>query len=305
MSHSIVTGGAKAADIDVLACVVAYAELLTLEGKHGIPVIAGSFTMSVTPSILEWGAKHEKEHNTQADDNFVLVDISDPEHVPAFVAIDQVTEVYDHRAGHEDFWTQKLGSNSHIEMVGACGTLIWEEFKKRNHRQNISNIAAKLLLASIVSNTLNFRGPITTERDRLAYAELKEITGITDEWVSAYFLEQENVLFADFKNYLKADMKTFETSFGEIAVGQLELWDVGTSIQARTSEIDEAMREYSPRPWIVNIPNISKGYNYIYSSNTQGQRIVEEKLHVRFTNNFARTERLMMRKEVMKVLLAP
>jgi len=299
----IITAGAKGADIDVFGCAIAYAELLRLEGKEAIPVIAGSFTMSVTPSILEWGAEYEQTHIADDADAFVLVDISDPDHVPSFVDIQKVVEVYDHRFGHEDFWKEKIHQGTHIEMVGACGTLIWEEFKKRGKQADIRPVSAKLLLATIVSNTLNFRGPITTDRDRLAYSELKEITGLDEEWVSSYFLEQEKILLADFKNYLKTDTKLFKTLSGEFVIGQIELWDAGTVIETRTAEVNEVMQEYALHPWILNMPSISNGFNYIYSNNEEGKRIIEEKLNIRFEGDIARTDRLMMRKEIIKALL--
>jgi inorganic pyrophosphatase/exopolyphosphatase len=302
MSKVIITAGAKGADIDVFGCVIAYAELLRLEGREAVPVITGSFTMSVTPTILQWGAAYAETHEPVETDQFVLVDISDPDHVPSFVDISKVVEVYDHRFGHEDFWKEKINESSHIEMVGACGTLIWEEFKKRGKQQEISATSAKLLLASIVSNTLNFQGSVTTDRDRSAYAELKEITGLGEAWVSSYFLEQEKILLADFENYLRTDTKLFKTSFGEFVISQIELWDAGTVLATKTPEIDEVMQEHAPHPWILNIPSISHGFSYIYSTNEEAKRIIEAKLAITFNGDIAKTDTLMLRKEIMKVL---
>ncbi len=303
MPKIIVTAGAKGADIDVFACAIAYAELLRLEGEDAIPVIAGSFTMSVTSSILAWGAKYERTHSPNSDDSYALVDISDPEHVPSFVDIEKVCEVYDHRYGHEDFWKSKIRENAHIEMVGSCGTLIWEEFKKRGKKNDISNVSAKLLVASIVSNTLNFKGSITTDRDRQAYAELKEVTGLGEEWIAAYFQEQESNLLENFKGYLETDTKVFKTIFGEFTIGQIELWNAEAIITTKTKEIDEVMVAYDTRPWILNVPSISNGFNYIYSTSDAAKKIIEEKLNVKFAGNIAQTTKLMMRKEIVKILL--
>jgi inorganic pyrophosphatase/exopolyphosphatase len=304
MQKIIITAGAKGADIDVLACAVAYAELLRLEGKEALAVVQGSFTMSVTPSILSWNGEFQTEYkDTNDQDHFVLVDISDPEHFPSFVDIERVSEVYDHRFGHEDFWQAKIQQNSHIEMVGACGTLIWEEFQKRGKQEEITMTSAKLLLASIVSNTLNFQGPIATERDRKAYSELKAITGLDEQWVAEYFVEQEQVLLNDFKTSLKTDTKVFKTTFGDFVIGQIELWDAEMIIKNKTKEISEVMEGYS-QPWILNAPNISKGYNYIYSTNERAKKIIEDNLHIVFSDDFAKTEKLMMRKEIMKILFS-
>ncbi len=303
MKNIIVTAGAEAADIDVFACAVAYAELLKLEGKNARAVIAGSFTMSVTPSILAWGAVFEKGNIVTDMDDFVLVDISDYSHFPNFVDLNKVIELYDHRHGFEDFRKEKLGSESHIEMVGACGTLIWDEFKKRNQDSDISIISAKLLLASIVSNTLNFKGPVTTDRDIKAFNELSEITGLDSEWISHYFNEQEKVLLEDFKTYLKTDTKKFKMPFGDFIIAQIELWDAATTLESKQYDIENVMQEYQEIPWILNIPNISKGFNYIYSSSEKAHEIIREKLGLVFVDNIAKTEKLMMRKEIMKILM--
>lgn len=303
MSKIIITAGAEAADIDVFACAVAYAELLRLQGNDAIAAISGSFTMSVTPSILEWNANFERGHNTVESDNFVIVDISDHTHLPAFVDVNKVVEIYDHRYGFEEFWKSKIPQGTHIEMVGSCGTLIWEEFKKRGFDQKISPVSAKLLLASIVSNTLNFKVSITTERDIKAYDELCGITGLDNQWISEYFEEQEGILIADFKTYLKTDTKTFKTPLGDFVIAQIELWDASQVIETKTTEIQEVMQEYQNIPWILNIPNISQGFNYIYSTSEPAQMIMKEKLGIEFTNNIAKTKKLIMRKEIVKILI--
>ncbi len=299
---TIVTAEAKGADIDVFACAVAYAELLSLEGKESIPVIPGMFTASVTPSILAWGAKYETIYSSDGSENFVLVDISDPDQFPSFVFHNRISEIYDHRSGHETYWKDRIQNNAHIEMVGACGTLIWEQFKKRAKEKDISMVSAKLLLASIVSNTLAFRSLNVTERDKVAYAELSAITGLSEEWIQKYFLEQEDILLKNFEQYLRADTKVFKTASGDFAIGQIEIWDATDLLNTRKNELDHIMSEYESMPWIVNIPNISKGFNYVYSKSLRGKEIIEKVCGLKFENDIATTKGLLMRKYLMKVL---
>ncbi|MEZ4194865.1 MAG: hypothetical protein R3B53_00480 [Candidatus Paceibacterota bacterium] len=302
MKKTVVTAGAKNADIDVLGCVVAYAELLRLEGVESVPVVPGKFTMSVTPSILSLGFIYENDYQSDGEENFVLVDISDYEHFPDFVDLGNVTEVYDHRYGHEEYWREKLGSDSHIEIVGACGTLIWEQFKKRGKAGEISVTSATLLLASIVSNNLNFKSTITTERDKIAFAELKEIVKVPDNWVEEYFAEQESILLGNFEEYLVADTKVFRLNTENFAIGQIELWDAEKVIETKINTIEKVMGVYEPIPWVVNIINISKGFNYIYSSNEGGKGVIEKCLGVTFSNDLAKTDGLVLRKQLMKVI---
>ncbi len=302
MNKIVVTAGANASDIDVLACVVAYAELLKLEGKNSLAVVPGSFTMSVPASILAWNPIFEKTYSPTGDELFTVVDICDPEAFPVFVDIERMDEVYDHRAGHEDFWKSKIGDRTHIEMVGACGTLIWEEYKKRGFAEAISPISAKLLLASIVSNTLNFKGPITVERDREAYKELSALTGLGETWIENYFIEQEQTLLSDFKNYVSTDTKLFHTKSGDFVISQIELWDAQKVLAEKKGEIVEAIGELTQYPWILNIPSISQGFNYVYTTHSEAKKIIEEKLRLSFEGDIAKTEKLTMRKEIMKLL---
>ena len=298
----IVTAGARGADIDVFACAIAYAELLGLDGEEAIPVIVGRLTSSVTPSILSWNAEYSTSYQPDGSEQFVIVDMSDPEHLPSFIDKKRISEVYDHRRGYEQYW-ESLGTGKHIEMVGSCGTLIWEQFRKRGQDENISTTSAKLLLASIVSNNLAFRSPLVTERDKIAYADLSKITGLEDAWTRGYFKEQDEILFKDFEKYVRADIKTFSTPNGEFVIGQIEMWDADKLLPEYAQEIAHIMAEFNPRPWIVNILNISRGFNYVFSRSEQGKEIVAQKFGFIFNGDTATTVKLLMRKYLMKTLL--
>ncbi len=298
----IITAESKGADIDALACIIAYSELLKLEGEESIPVITCGFTASITPSILNWGIEYKKEYISDGTESFVLVDTSDPKTIPGFVDINRIIEIYDHRSLFKDNWKDKLKSKSHIELVGACGTLIWEEFKKRNKVKQISLNSARLLTASIISNTLNFKSPVTTERDRQAYLELRAISNLDENWIIQYFSEQENILVENFEKYFRADIKSVEIKKQILVIGQIELWDADRILEDNKEVIDTIMEEYDPTPWIVNILNISKGFNYIYTENTVAIKLMEDKLGLFFKDSIAITDKLLLRKNITKIL---
>jgi inorganic pyrophosphatase/exopolyphosphatase len=300
----VVTAGSKSADIDVFACAVAYAELLRLEGHEGIAVVEGSFTSSATPSLVALTSAYETGYSPDGSEEFVLVDISDPEHVAKFVDQKRIREVYDHRPGYEAHWEESLGSDARIELVGACGTLIWEEFKKRGKADQISTSSAELLVGSIVSNTLAFNSPQTTDRDRDAFSELKKMAKLPEDWIASYFTEQEKELLEHFKEYVFADTKVFSSKWGKFAIGQIEMWNASTILDTHKSEIDAVMSEFREIPWIVNIVNISKGFNYVYSKSEKGRAIIEEQIGLDFKgSDMAQTPELLMRKYLMKTLI--
>ena len=53
MKKIVITAGETFADIDVLACAIAYSQLLTLEGKANEVVLPGPLNSSNTPTILD------------------------------------------------------------------------------------------------------------------------------------------------------------------------------------------------------------------------------------------------------------
>lgn len=299
---TIVTAGQKGTDIDVFACAIAYAELLRLEGHEAIAVIPGAYTASVTSSLLELQAEYQRSYEPDGTEQFVLVDISDPRYFASCVDHERISEVYDHQYGHEVYWSERLGSNAHVEMVGSCGTLIWEEYKKRNKSDQISLASAKLLLASVVSNNLAMKSELTTPRDVSAYNELLKITDLDETWVSSYYFEQEASLLSNFKEYVEADTKIIETKCGDVAIGQLEIWNGDSFIEQRSEALGIIMEQHEPTPWFVNISVVSSGYNYLFTNHSEAKDILEKTFDVIFTGNVAKTDRLLMRKYLMKVL---
>lgn len=301
MTKHIITSGSKAADIDVFACAIVYEELLRLEGKDALAVIPGKLTSTVTPSILKLHPSYITQHVHQPGDVYVLVDISDPRHVPAFVDVQHVIEVYDHRKGHEDFWKQNAHVRARIDLIGSCGTLIWEEYKKRGKAADISTASAQLLLASIVSNTLNFQAGVTSERDIEAFRELSARIGLASDWIYNYYTEQENHFHSDFVNLVDADVKTFEMGDSSFAVGQIEMWNAET-FWPRLDEIAGVMEKYNAAAWLVNMTDVREGVNYIFSRSEKGKVLIEKMFGVGFVNDVLKTPRMVMRKEIMAMI---
>lgn len=131
----VVTAGDKYTDIDVLACAVAYTELLKSDGKNAEAVLRGPLNKSITDEIRKLNYDYKTEFT--GADAFVIVDVSHPDYIANFVKEDKIVELYDHHTGFEKHFKKLLGNNSHIELIGAAATLIWEEFKKRGMSKKI------------------------------------------------------------------------------------------------------------------------------------------------------------------------
>ncbi len=294
-SKIVVTSGEQFTDIDALACVIAYDELLKLEGYDSEAVLPGVLNESITVTVKKWGLVFTEQPNFK-DAKFVLMDISEEKEFAHFVGHKNILELYDHRYGYEDYWKENLGKNSHVEMVGSCATLIWEEYEKRMSPLKISEVSARLLLTAIISNTLNFKASVTTNRDIKAFESLKKLSNLPKNWAEKYFEEQDLNKSKDIYSAIINDTKNLN---GPV-IGQLEMWNSKALFEKQLTELERAMASFGKEEWFLTSPSISEGVNYIYTKNTELKELLKKILDTEFNGDIGTTKKLWLRKEIIK-----
>lgn len=297
VKNIIVTSGQPFTDIDALACAISYTELLKLESNNAEAILPGLLNKTVTEKVKKWKVEFSTIHHPRpaTDYKYVLVDISDPEYFADFVNEKDIIEIFDHRYGYERFWRIKLGKSSHIEMVGACATLIWEEYKKRGFAKEISKLSARLIVTAIISNTLNFKASVTTKRDVKAYKGLKKIAKLPKDWIKVYFSDQDKETHFNIKSALINDTKNLEP-----IIGQLELWDSKIIVLKYQKEIEEALLSFGRLNWFLTAPSISEGKNYLYTKNPKMKDLLRKTINAKFDGDIGTTDKLWLRKEIFQ-----
>lgn len=298
MKNVVVTTGWRFTDIDSFACAIAYTELLMLENFNAEAVLPGSLNNSITKSIINWKPKYQSKPTLKKPE-YILVDISDPKYFAKFVDSNSIVELFDHRYGFQEYWKVKLGKKSHIEIIGSCATLIWEEFTNRNMEDKISVTSARLLYTAIVSNTLYFKASVTTDRDQKAAEILFKKSKLTSNWVKNYFEDQNR---SSFENPVETIMNDTKEIDG-YTVGQLELWNSKNFINTYQKEIKKTLLSFENKNWFFTAPSINEGINYIYTEIDNTKKILENKLKIKFLGNISITKKLLLRKEIMKIIL--
>lgn len=295
MSQIVITTAKRYVDIDGLACVVAYQELI----PNSLAVIPGPLNQSVIPSIRRWPLNYlssTKGHDLE----FIIMDVSEEKELPNFVKKDKVIKIFDHHFGFEKDW-EHLGQNCHIEPIGACATLIWEEFVKSGKQSAISQVSANLLYTAIVSNTLNFQASITTERDKKAFADLQNFTDLPKEWLTQYFQEIELNAYLNPQEAIINDTKVQILEGMTCAIGQIELWNSESFIKEHTADIEAALKDFNTELWFLTSPSISEGRNYIYTKSETVKDFLRRVMYIDFFGgNIGVTDRLWLRKEILK-----
>jgi len=302
----IITSGAKYSDIDVLACAIAYQELLTLLGKDSVAVLPGPFTESVPKTISSWKLPFLKElpvESSKEQLEYVLVDVSIPEVLPSFVEQAKITGIFDHHFfGFEKMWQERLGKDAIIEPVGSCATLIFEQWQQANLLDQMSELSRNLLYTAIISNSLNLQANVTTDRDRNAIRYLKDKISLGVDWVARYYHEIEVQVLKAPVAAIEKDLKIIKIADTTWTVGQLELWQSYDFLAQNKAELLEALGKYNSKLGFISCPSIFEGCNHILALNRASELFLEDLLGLNFENGMARTKKLFLRKELLKML---
>ena len=294
---AIVTAGATYLDIDAYACMIAMVELLRLQGVEAVAWSDAPCNYSVFPALMQEGQIRKAQPSENA--SYIIVDVSDPEYLGRSVPLERVTAVYDHHVGFEGYWQERIGTNAHIEFIGAAATLIYREWKKDQMQERMSPATARLLAAAILDNTLNLTSANTTDEDRDAYRELCVLAELEENWRAEYFSEVQRTVERDLKNALLGDLKTVR---GNLVlppyVAQLCVWDAD-SILARLEEIRSWFSEL-PETWMINIIELRHRCNYFICDDPAYQKKIESVFQISFAEGTARTMVSYLRKELIK-----
>lgn len=209
-------------DTDAITAALVYARLLTRQGVDAQAFRLGELNFetafvlreagvdapALLPELLAGAAVALVDHNESAQSAPNLAELN-------------VTRVVDHH---------KLGDLStaqpaylRFEPVGCTGTILL-----KLHREaglSVEPLDARLMLSAVLSDTLHFRSPTTTQEDRDAVAFLAPVAGIEDveAYALAMFAAKSDLGDTPAEALLRMDYKVFP--FGDVAAPQA--WGIG------------------------------------------------------------------------------
>jgi inorganic pyrophosphatase len=297
----IITAGSRYVDIDAYAGVIAYAELLRLQGEEVQAVSTAVWNESISKTVRSWKAPLETKYKGNDRDTFTLIDVSEPEYFDGFVDVARVDEVIDHHPGFEEYWRGRIGDRAEIEFIGAACTLVYERWVAAGRLDEMSETSAKLLVSGILDNTLNFKAQVTTARDKAAYAALMAHAGISEDWPAQYFTECQEAILADAEMAIRNDSKilTFRSFPRPLGVGQLVVWDADEVLRRQETTMERVLAAVKPE-WFMNLVSVDEGRSYFVCKDPAVRGWVADLLGVRFEGEVAKADRLWLRKEIIR-----
>jgi inorganic pyrophosphatase/exopolyphosphatase len=296
-------------DLDGLACVYAYTKLLGSidrdnqysAGVYGQPQIEAQFLLD------KFNITDTLNFNPKINfDKFILVDASDLTGMPEIIRPQDVIEVVDHRLTHQ---AHDLFANAkiEIEVLGAAATLIFEKFQEG--KIEVDYNSAILLYGAIFSNTLNFQIDIVSPRDREAVRFLKEKFAFPDGIIDEMFDYKTNYLKDNLTAVIRSDFKVFDLGLSNrrIGVAQIEGFNLMDVFVAGREEISSVLKilqkEKSLDLIFLTMADIKNGFNIIFVIDNDSKVFLEEKMKLKFVDNLAQTDKLLLRKQILPILI--
>ncbi|WP_291428860.1 manganese-dependent inorganic pyrophosphatase [Deinococcus sp.] len=209
-------------DTDAITAALVYARLLNRQGVDARAFRLGDLNFETAFVLREAGVDAPALLPAlQAGAAVALVDHNESAQSTPNLAELNVTRVVDHH---------KLGDLStaqppylRFEPLGSTGTILL-----KLHREaglSVETLDARLMLSAVLSDTLHFRSPTTTQEDRDAVAFLAPVAGVEDveAYALAMFAAKSDLGDTPAETLLRMDYKVFP--FGDADTPQQ--WGIG------------------------------------------------------------------------------
>ncbi|WP_448667795.1 manganese-dependent inorganic pyrophosphatase [Aerococcus viridans] len=239
--NKILVFGHQNPDTDAITSAISYAYLLNQQGLEAEAVALGQVNEETAYALNEFGQEAPRviESIGTQTDTVALVDHNESQQSVADLAEVEVHSVVDHH---------KIGDFTSVAPLtfiakpyGCSQTIIFELFQEKGIE--IPKEIAGLMLSAIISDTLLFKSPTTTEKDQEVGLALAEIAGVDVEAYGLALLKSgTNVDAKSASEIADGDAKSFEMDGKPVRIGQINVVDVDDVLK-RKDEVIAAMKD--------------------------------------------------------------
>lgn len=291
-------------DLDGMAGTIAYGELLQRIGEEVVVGIFGEPHDEAKYIMDRFGFEYPKKISSAENFNqIILVDASDLNGLEGNIPPEKVIEIIDHRKVHE---ADKFpNAKAQIELVGAAATLIAERFIENNIE--ISEKSSTLLYGAIISNTLNFKGTVTTDRDKRSAYWLNKIAKLSKYFWKELFLAKSDLSGSKLTERIDRAFAWFVLGEKRVGIAQIEMIGARELIRQRGNEIIQKLQQIKKTKMdldcvFLNAIELEHCHNIFVANEDKTKQLLEKVLGIKFSGNLAERENLIMRKQILPLL---
>lgn len=288
-------------DTDTVCSPIAYSWFLNEKMNLQVsPKIAGElnketqfvlhkFDMS-TPEVLT---------NFTKDDEIILLDTNNPEELLPGIEYAKIIEIVDH---HKLVGGLTTAEPLKITMkpLACTATIVWQIMKGFGVK-NLPKEIAGIMLCGILSDTLKFTSPTTTEDDKETAKELQTICGESIEKLSEdMFAAKSDLTGMSTKNILTVDSKVFPMSNKKIRISVLETTKPQNAINMKSDLVNEMLEikneEKTDHFFFFIVDILNSEANLVVTDDIE-KNFAEEAFNQKFNGDFLKLAGVVSRKK--------
>jgi len=227
--------GHKNPDTDSIISSIALSELL---GEGYLPAKSGEVNKETEYILNRFGLEVPRTL-PESVEKIILVDHNSPEEASELVTPDKIQAIYDHHRLGGAFTANPAPVR--IETIGSTSTLIAKMYREKEVQ--LSKNIAGALICGVLSDTLKFNSPTTTDEDKEMVEWLNSVAGIDlENTAQAMFMAKSDIGGIATKDLLTKDYKVFEMSGQRVGVG---VWEtvLPDAVMERKEEILTALAD--------------------------------------------------------------
>lgn len=237
MKHIV---GHKNPDTDTVCSALGYQKFLELKGEESKAFALGNMN-NETRFVLENFSVDAPEIISELphDSEIVLMDHNEEGQSIDNVNDLDIVEIIDH---HKIKLQTDKPISIHIEPLGSSCSIVAKKFFQKEFE--IPKEIAGILLSGIISDTLFFRSPTTTDKDKELVEKLNEIVSIDD--LEAYSMKmfdaKSDINEIETADLVRMDYKVFEFGGDNYGIGVIETTNKDFALDRKDEIVENIIR---------------------------------------------------------------
>jgi manganese-dependent inorganic pyrophosphatase len=291
--------GHKSPDTDSVTSAIAYSNLKNLLGmKNVIPVAAGEINNETKFLLEHFKIKAPMKLTDASGKKVILVDHNETGQAVDNLDKAEIVEIVDHhkigglQTGKPIFFLN--------EPVGATGTIIAGLYEQ--NKVAITKDIAGLMMSAILSDTVLFKSPTCTQKDKDVVMKLEKICGEDPMKFGMELLKaKSDVKAKSAKDLLMNDFKKFDFNGVKAGVGQIEVMDL-KDMEPKRAAILEEMKKFAAAEKldmvVMMLTDVMKeASDLVFVGSDKAKSGFEKAFGGKVTNNSIYREKILSRKK--------
>ena len=187
----------------------------------------------------------------------------------------EVLEIIDHH--NIGSLTTKMPINFRNMTVGSTNTIIYSLYNENNIA--IPRDIAGIMLSGIISDTLKFTSPTTTEYDKYVASRLAQVAGVDiDKYSNKMFKAGTNLKGKTIEEIITGDIKIYESNNRRIAISQVITLNSDDILEKKEEYVNAVNNMKENRGYdimLLCVTDIIKDGSYIFFNDSSNEDIAE------------------------------